>query len=151
MKYFGSTLEFTRQRNADIMRVFRQKIAEADFIRMDEICRQVAESPSSRFWVSERRAAIVISSMESGRDGPCMTEMKRQMFAEIFRRYREMRSLHPEESLLDLVSAIVIQPAPRFYFTPRTVREFVRRIRSGWYDRKQYCLEEDGFSEGNKG
>ena len=151
MKYFGSTVTFTRERNADIMRVFRQKLVEADFIRMDDICRQVAESPSSRFWVSAERAAVVISSMEAGRAVPCLTEMKREMFDEIFRRYKEMRLLRPEESLLDLVAVIVNQPAPKFYFTPRTVREFVRRIRSGYYDRKHNCLEADGFSEGNKG
>ena len=151
MKPFGSTVDFTRQRNADLMRVFRQKLVEADFIRMDEICRQVAESPSSRFWVSEERAAIVVSAMESGRRLSCMTETKREMFDEIFRRYKEMRLIRPEDSLLDLVAVIVNQPAPKFYFTPRTVREFVRRIRSGYYDRKHNCLEADGFSEGNKG
>ena len=62
-----------------------------------------------------------------------------------------MRLLHPEESLLDLVAVIVNQPAPKFYFTSRTVREYVRRIRSGWYDRNQCNLEADGYSEGNKG
>lgn len=137
MKYFGSTVEFTRQRNADIMRVFRQKLAEADFIRMDDICRQVAESPSSRFWVSEHRAAIVISAMESGRAVLCMTESKREMFAEIFRRYQLIRPQYPEMTILELASEIVNQPAPKFYFTPRTVREFICRIRNGYYDRKE--------------
>ena len=151
MKNFGSTVEFTRQRNADIMRVFRQKLVEADFIRMDDICRQVAESPSSRFWVSERRAAIVISAMESGRTIPCMTESKREMFAEIFRRYQALRSLHPDMTILKLATVIVNQPAPKFYFTPRTIREFVCRIRNGYYDRKQDNLGRNGFREGNKG
>lgn len=137
MKYFGSTVEFTRQRNADIMRVFRQKLVEADFIRMDDICREVAESPSCRFWVSERRAAIVISAMESGRAIPCMTDSKREMFAEIFRRYQALRLLHPDESLLELATVIVNSPAPKFYFTPRTIREFICRIRNGYYDRKE--------------
>ena len=140
MKYFGSTVSFTRERNADIMRVFRQKIAEAAVIRMDDICHAVAESPSSRFWVSAERAAVVISAMEAGRPLPCLTQMTREMFHEIFRRYKEMRLLRPEESLLDLVAVIVNQPAPKFYFTPRTVREFVRRIRSGWYDRRNNGL-----------
>ena len=151
MKYFGSTVAFTRERNADIMRVFRQKIVEADFISLDDICRQVAESPASRFWVSAERAAVVISSMEAGRAVLPMRELKREMFREIFRRYKQMRLLHPEESLLDLVAVIVNQPAPKFYFTPRTVREFVRRIRCGYYDRKNNCLEKDGGCEGNKG
>lgn len=137
MKYFGSTVEFTRQRNADIMRVFRQKLVEADVIRMDDICREVAESPSCRFWVSEARAAIVISAMESGRAVPCLTESKREMFAEIFRRYQVLRPLNPGMSILELATIIVNQPAPKFYFTPRTIREFVCRIRNGYYDRKE--------------
>lgn len=137
MKYFGSTVEFTRQRNADIMRVFRQKLVEADVIRMDDICREVAESPSCRFWVSERRAAIVISAMESGCAVPCLTESKREMFAEIFRRYQVLRPLNPGMSILELATIIVNQPAPKFYFTPRTIREFVCRIRNGYYDRKE--------------
>ena len=133
------------------MRVFRQKLVEADFIRIDDICRQVAESPSSRFWVSTERAAVVISSMEAGRALPCLTEMKREMFNEIFRRYKNMRRLCPQESLLDLVAVIVNQPAPKFYLTPRTIREFVRRIRNGYYDRKHDCLDTHGFYKGNKG
>ncbi len=137
MKNFGSTVDFTHQRNADIMRVFRQKLSETDVIRMDDICRAVAESPSCRFWVSEERAAIVISSMESGRSLPCMTETKREMFAEIHKRYKELRPHFPQMTILELVSIIVNQPAPKFYFTPKSVREFICRIRRGYYDRKQ--------------
>ncbi|MDE6410059.1 MAG: hypothetical protein K2K81_07445 [Muribaculaceae bacterium] len=136
MKYFGSTLDFIHRRNDDLMRVFRQKLAEADVIRMADIYKAVAESPSSRFWVSEHRAAIVISSMEAGRSLPCMIETKREMFQEIYRRYRELRPLHPKMSLLELASIIVNQPAPKFYFTPSSVREFIRRIRNGYYDCK---------------
>lgn len=146
MKYFGSTVDFTRERNADIMRVFRQKIVEADVIRMDDICRAVAESPSCRFWVSEERAAIVISSMVSGRSLPCMTETKREMFAEIYRRYKELRPLHPEMTILELATVIVNQPAPKFYFTPRSVREFICRIRNGYYDRRQSNAHRNGYS-----
>ena len=151
MKCFGSTVDFTLRRNAEIMRVYRQKIAEVPIIHMDEICRLIADSPSSRFWVSERRAAIVISAMEAGRPVPLMTDTKREMFDEIFRRYKELRARFPDASTLELATRIVHQPAPKFYFTPRTVREFVRRIRSGWYDRKQCSLVTDGFSAGIKG
>lgn len=137
MKYFGSTVDFTHQRNAEIMRVYRQKIVEADVIRMDDICRQVAESPSSRFWVSEERAAIVISAMEAGRALPCMTGSKREMFAEIFRRYKEMRPLYPDMTIKELAGIIVNQPAPKFYYTPRSVGQFISRMRTGFYDRKK--------------
>lgn len=60
MKYFGSILDFTRERNADLMRVYRDRLAEASIIVMPVIFQLVADSPASRFWVSEERAAIVI-------------------------------------------------------------------------------------------
>lgn len=136
MKYFGSVVDFTQARNADIMRVFRQKIAEVDVIRMPEICRAIAEAPSSRFWVSEQRAANVIAALEAGRPMPLMTASKRDMFMEIYRRYKLLRPKHPNMSLIALATMIVHQPAPKFYFTPRTIEEFICRIRNGYYDRK---------------
>ena len=66
MKYFGSILDFTRERNADLMRVYRDRLAEASIIVMPVIFQLVADSPASRFWVSEERAAIVISAMAAG-------------------------------------------------------------------------------------
>lgn len=134
MKYFGSILEFTRQRNEDIMRVYREKLASATVIVMPVIFQLVADSPTARFWVSEERASIVISAMESGRQLSPMRPNKREMFDEIYRRYKLLRQQHPTKTTYELVSAVVNQPAPKFYLTPRTVGEFVYRIKNGWYD-----------------
>lgn len=144
MKAFGSTVDFTRQRNADLMRVFRQKLAEAAHIHMPEIFRQVAASPSSRFWVSEERAAIVIAAMQAGREVALMTANKREMFDEIYRRYLELRASHPDKSIIELARVIVHQPAPRFYFTPRSVGEFIYRIRNGYYDSPAHSRNTEG-------
>lgn len=135
MKYFGSILDFTKERNDDLMRVFRLKIIEADFIVMPEIFQLVADSPASRFWVSEQRAAIVISRMLSGKPMPRMRENKREMFEEIYRRFLILREQYPEKSIFELTATIVNQPAPKFYLTPRTVGEFIYRIKNGWYDK----------------
>ena len=134
MKYFGSILEFTRQRNNELMQVYRQKLAEATIIVQPVIFQLVADSPASRFWVSEERAAIVISAMEDGKPMPRMRNNKREMFEEIYSRYLNMRTLHPDKSVFELVAKIVNQPAPKFYLTPRTVGEFIYRIKNGWYD-----------------
>ncbi len=134
MKYFGSILDFTRERNADLMRVYRQKLAEASMIVMPAIFELVAESPASRFWVSEERAAIVVSAMVAGKPMPRMRSNKREMFNEIYRRYLVMRNDYPDKSVYELVTKIVNQPAPKFYLTPRTVGEFIYRIKNGWYD-----------------
>ncbi len=136
MKHFGSILEFTHQRNNDLLRVFRRHIAEADYVVMPNIFKIVADSPSIRFWVSEERAAIVISMMLAGKPLPPMRPNKCEMFQEIFKRYLEMRHQHPDKSVFALVSVIVNQPAPKFYLTPRTVGEIIYRIRNGWYDNR---------------
>lgn len=134
MKYFGSILDFTKQRNADLMRVYRDRLAEASIIVMPVIFQLVADSPASRFWVSEERAAIVISAMAAGKPMPRMRSNKREMFEEIYRRYLLMREDYPDKSVYELVTKIVNQPAPKFYLTPRTVGEFIYRIKNGWYD-----------------
>ena len=134
MKYFGSILEFTRERNEDLMRVYREKLSEASIIVMPVIFELVAQSPSSRFWVSEERAAIVISAMAAGRPMPRMRKNKREMFEEIFRRFVVMHEQQPDKSVYELVALIVNQPAPKFYLTPRTVGEFIYRIKNGWYE-----------------
>lgn len=134
MKYFGSILDFTRERNADLIRVYRQKLAEAKIIVMPVIFELVAESPASRFWVSEERAAIVVSAMVAGKPMPRMRSNKREMFEEIYRRYLVMQEEYPDKSVYELVTKIVNQPAPKFYLTPRTVGEFIYRIKNGWYD-----------------
>ena len=142
MKYFGSILDFTRERNADLMRVYHDRLAEASIIVMPVIFQLVADSPASRFWVSEERAAIVISAMAAGKPMPRMRSNKREMFEEIYRRYLLMREDYPDKSVYELVTKIVNQPAPKFYLTPRTVGEFIYRIKNGWYD-NQYDRNRD--------
>lgn len=148
MKYFGSILEFTRARNIDLMRAYREKLAEASIIVMPVIFELVAESPASRFWVSEERAAIVISTMAAGKPMPRMRRNKREMFKEIYRRFIIMKQEFPDKSVYELVTNIVNQPAPKFYLTPRTVGEFIYRIKNGWYDnqydRYRDCRIADG-------
>lgn len=145
MKYFGSIMDFTRERNEDLMRVFRVHISDAEFIVMPEIFQKVADSPASRFWVSEERAAIVISMMLAGKPLPRMRDNKREMFEEIYRRVVVFRQQEPEASVYELVSRVVHQPAPKFFLTARTVGEIIYRIKKGWYesqfDRYRGCAD----------
>lgn len=133
MKSFGAILDFTHQRNEDLMRVFKQKILEADFIVMTDIFNRVSQSPASRFWVSEERAAIVMSDMFKGKNISRMRPNKREMFQEIFRRVSALRKEFPRKSLFEITAIVVNQPAPKFYLTPRSVGEFIYRIKNGFY------------------
>lgn len=136
MKYYGSILDFTQERNQELMRVYQEELSKAGYIVMPKIFEQVANSPCSRFWVSEERAAIVISTLLAGKVTPNMRKNKREMFDEIFRRFLIAREQYPEKSIYALAIMVVNQPAPKFYMTPRTVGELIYRIKNGWYDKQ---------------
>lgn len=129
-------MDFTRQRNRDILRAYREQLAKASYIVMPEIFQRVADSPASRFWVSEERAAVEVSRMLVGKPFSRMRRNKREMFEEIFRRFLVLREQYPDKSVYELTSIVVNQPAPKFYLTARTVGEFIYRIKNGWYDRQ---------------
>lgn len=118
------------------MRVYQEELSKAGYIVMPKIFEQVANSPCSRFWVSEERAAIVISTLLAGKVIPNMRKNKREMFDEIFRRFLIAREQYPEKSIYALAIMVVNQPAPKFYMTPRTVGELIYRIKNGWYDKQ---------------
>lgn len=145
-KHFGSIMDFTRQRNDDLMRAFRRQLALSRSVVMPDIFQKVADSPAARFWVSEERAAVEIARMLAGKPFARMRPNKREMFQEIFRRYLALRDARPDLSLMEHVSIIVHQPAPKFYLTARTVGEFIYRIKNGWYDKQfdRYRLDPDG-------
>ncbi|NBH93234.1 hypothetical protein D1638_11575 [Muribaculaceae bacterium Z1] len=79
-KHFGSIVDFTRERNDDLMRAYREQLALANYIIMPEIFEKVAESPAKRFWVSEERAAVEVSRMLVGKPFSRMRPNKREMF-----------------------------------------------------------------------
>lgn len=138
MKYYGSVLDFTEQRNKELMNAYRKHIIEANVVIMPAIFKRVANSPASRFWVSEERAAVVIAAMMQGKKIPKMRGNKKQMFDEIFARVCELKQTCPRLSLHQLVAKVIYQPAPKFYLTTRTVGELIYRIKKqGEHGNKQ--------------
>lgn len=137
MKYHGCILEFTKERNDELMKAFRSAIAKSKFIDITEISEIVVNTPCSRFWVSEERAKVVIAAMLKGK--PILNIMrhtKREMFIEIHKRVLELKILKPSASLLELVTEVVNSTAPKFYMRPRCAMEIIYKIKSGFYKTK---------------
>lgn len=135
MKPFGSILEFTRERNADLMRCYHAQLGRPGQIRMDEVRRNIVEMPAARFWVSDERAAAVIALLEAGRPLPAnMRPTKREMFLEIYRRFLILRRERPDDSPSDIIFDVVRQPAPKFYMLPRSAMDIIYKIKNGFYD-----------------
>lgn len=138
MKSSGCILSFTCERNAALLKAYREHVGAAGFIRLDEIGEKIVNSPSPRFWVSEERAAAVVSAIMRGK--PILETMrptKREMFAEIHRRVVDLKKKHPDWNLCQLVSKVVNAPAPKFYMEVSSALERLFKIRNGWYDNKK--------------
>lgn len=129
MKHQGSRPDFTDLRNRELMLTFRRVLAERRYFNVREDFRLVVDQPCSRFWVSEERAAAVVSAMLRGR--PVLAGMrhsKQEMYREIHRRVLAMRASDPSAPLFDLVFAVVGSPAPRFYLSPKYAADIIYRI-----------------------
>lgn len=131
MKQRGCSFEYEDERAKDLLRAYREAIAQAPVIRLQEIFEIVVRMPSRRFWCSEERASIVVAAIE--RRGLLsiknMQTQKREMYTEIYRRYKKLRTLHPSLSLQAIVGFVVSHPAPRFYLTPASARIIYFRIK----------------------
>lgn len=135
MKSLGSALAFTRERNAALLKAYREHIDAVEYIRLSEIGKMIVNSPSPRFWVSEERAAAVVSAIMRGK--PVLESMrpsKREMFEEIHRRVIALKKRHPDWNLSQLVCKVVNSSAPKFYMEASSALERLFKIRNGWYD-----------------
>jgi len=138
MKYHGCILEFTDDRNKELMRAFREAIEQSEFIDIAEISERIVNMPCSRFWVSEERAIVVVAAMLKGK--PVLNAMrptKREMFKEIYKRVIELRKERHDASLFELVMKVVNSPAPKFYMTPRSAMETIYKIKKGFYEKQE--------------
>lgn len=138
MKYRGCILEFTHQRNDELMRAFREALDKRPFIDISEVSEVVVNMPCSRFWVSEERAMVVVSAILKGK--PVLDTMrptKREMFQEIYNRVCRLRQQQPDAPLFDLVMDVVNSPAPKFYMTPRSAMETIYKIKKGFYEKQE--------------
>lgn len=135
MKSFGSVLAFTQERNDALLKAYREQVSTTRVVRLNEIGEKIVNSPSPRFWVSEERAAAVVSAIMRGKPVlKMMRPTKRAMFEEIHRRVIALKKKHPDWHLCQLVFEVVNSPAPKFYMEASSALERLFKIRNGWYD-----------------
>lgn len=126
MKKKNSTSEFTSQRNAVLVDHFRKQLALRSQICLDKAFKNAVVQEVPRFWVSEQRAAVVISRMLKGEtDLSGMYEEKRAMYEEIFRRVSELKELNPQSPVCDLVYEVVNQSAPRSFISWQRAKNII--------------------------
>lgn len=136
MKHFGCSSDYNDERNADLMRAYRQQIVGRKEIVLADVFRSLVEMPSKRFWVSEERARIVIGKLHQGDDLSDMRPNKREMFKEIYKRTLLVKAEHPGMSIGEAVYKVVHSPAPKFYLTPQSARVIFFKVKKQWYKKR---------------
>ena len=130
-------MEYSRERADDLMRVYVEYVSSCGQVSMSDVYRKIADMPSRRFWVSDTRATVVVSAVLRGEpvlEG--MWSLRREMYAEICRRVTELRAEKPDMTVPELCSAVVCQPAPKFYLTPGSAKMLICKARREWKKRK---------------
>lgn len=135
VKHLGNVNEFREERDQEIIRSYRRILAELPprrEIKFKEVVHALASYPSSRFWVSPERAAIVIASMLRGKPLPSNTNLlRRAMYTEILLRVQKILIKHPSMPVYEATRRVVYQPAPSFYMTQRGLNNII------WTHRKK--------------
>lgn len=107
----------------------RRLIMTTEGVPLGGLYAMAAQSPCSRFWVSEKRAAEVISRMMRGEDTDVKSlPLRNKMYRELLRRVQEWQAQNPGHPLTDAVFAAVNSPAPEFYVTPESAKVIISRI-----------------------
>lgn len=139
MKHKGSQCDFAEERDADLLRAYKEVISVRDNIGYSEIIARIAKSPSRRFWVSENRAYNVICNLLKGKTlNPNMYPTRRDMFMEIFRRFKVYQKEHSSLTRKEIVWRICNEEAPSFYLTPKSIEVMLNRVRR---EEKRKCCE----------
>lgn len=141
MKTKGCDFEYTDLRDKELMKAYRDQLESCNKIHLPNVLSKTVNTPSSRFWVSESRAAIIIGKMFRGESIEGMKPMKIEMFNEIFNRVKRLRTLNPKQSLSDLVCEVVNTPAPKFYLTPESAKIIICRIKKKWLKERKKKLQ----------
>lgn len=128
MRKKNAIFPYTEQRNAELFATYKILITETPHIYMPDLLRAVVAQPCSRFWVSEERATIVVSSMMRGEFMTVGLE-KADMYREIYRRATAMKTAMPEKTLAYIVGYVVNTSAPRFYMSPGHASRIINSLR----------------------
>lgn len=125
MKKKGNYCDYTLSKDAELVSRFKQLLSEVRIVDLDDIFRRVAESPVSRFFISEIRAYELVTRRINKGAWPLANPLRREMMDEILKRAERILENGEESTLRTAVYRAVNTPAPKTYLTPRTCRTLI--------------------------
>lgn len=131
MRRKGSVACFKRDRDRELLRIFREKLSQCKgYIFLPDVLEATVNSPTSHFWVSSERAITMIHRIRKGSSLDNMRETRREMFFEIERRVMELEK--KGLSLEDAVLRTLDGGAPKFYITSKSAKILIHKIKKSW-------------------
>lgn len=140
MRKRGSKFEYEALRNHELRKAYKRALVSCANIRSTDCLKIAVNTPCSRFWVSEERAAVIIAALMRGENPlESMGPNKREMYEEIYSRFLAEFNKDPAQPIRDLVHDVVMQPAPKFYLTPTSAGVILSKTRTKklWTKRKR--------------
>lgn len=129
MKKIGCFSDYAPQRNRELHAAFIDVLRTERDVPLRDMFGMAARRPCSRFWVSETRAAEVVSQMLRGVAPRNMLPKRREMFEELTRRVRAKMEEDPSLCMTHAVCEAVCEAAPEFYLTDESARSIIYRFR----------------------
>lgn len=141
MKHQGAVMEYAEERMHDIMKAYNDYIMSCNYISISYICKQIADMPARRFWVSEIWANKIITAMLKGKHPYYkMRALKKEMFREIYNRVVQLREQHPDWSVNKCCEIVVAQPAPKHYLSADSIRVMICKEKKRRYEERKRRL-----------
>lgn len=116
--------DMTRQYREDLMQAYRE-VSEKCWSQ-EEAWRKTAQHPAQRYYVTAREAYDRLRRMVVGDTSVVdnMSEYRRRMYYSLYEKLQEMMQKKEVigRSLWSICQTLVLQPAPEFFISPRTVR-----------------------------
>ena len=129
IKHLGSKFEYERERKSELYSAYKRLLDEMQQIGCDLLYKRLVKMPCSRYWVSEERAAIVVSRIFKGDMLLFMQPLRRRMFFAIAERAYMLLQYDNRLTVRRAVFKAVRERAEEFYLTEGTARVMICRIK----------------------
>ena len=119
--------ELTQRQARDLYRVYKKGLEEGRFSSLRDASDWVRRQPAPCFYISSKRASILVGMIQSGVSLLHQGHNSRRMAWQLFHYYKDYRKEHPDTELSRerIIELIVDEPAPEFYLTSEAVRHIL--------------------------
>ena len=132
--------ELTRQQGLALYDEYKKGLEQGLFTSLRNAADYVRKQPAPRYYISEKRASVLIGMIQSNTSLVNLGHNLRRMVWQLFRDYKQYKAENPDcklsrERILEL---LVERPAPEYYLSAVAVRHILsdvmkrEKLERGW-------------------